>query len=467
MRAMLLNTGGFLNTVGFVAAGIVAVASASAQTAPASAPPPAAPPAASPVTTYIHAGKLLDRPGQPPRDKATVIIRDGKVAEVRDGFAAPEAGATLIDLKDRFVLPGMIDMHVHLWGIAGEPLKARLGELTRDRFDDMVEAQKNARADLLAGFTTVRDLGGDPRGIRALRDAIAAGEIEGPTIVNAGQMVSVTGGHGDGGNGLAEEFADAVHAHQINTCDGPDDCRRAVRAQIGLGAQVIKFAATGGVLSNVAGGLGRQMTPEEMKAIIDTAHSFGRKVAAHSHAAEGTKAALAAGVDTIDHGSFLDDEAVALFKTKNAWLVPTMIAPVAALAQARAGQLPPATIPKAEAAGAAMLASHKRAIAAGVKIAFGTDTGVSKHGENAREFALMVGAGMTPAGAIRAATIDAAEALGRKDQIGSLEPGKAADIIAVAGDPLNDVTRMESVDFVMRGGATVKLGGKHQAFPAN
>ena len=461
MRAMSLNTGGFLNTVGIVAAGIVAVASASAQTAPAPAPAP------SPVTTYIHAGKLLDRPGQPPRDKATVIIRDGKVVEVRDGFAAPEAGATLIDLKDRFVLPGMIDMHVHLWGIAGEPLKARLGELTRDRFDDMVEAQKNARADLLAGFTTVRDLGGDPRGIRALRDAIAAGEIEGPTIINAGQMVSVTGGHGDGGNGLAEEFADAVHAHQINTCDGPDDCRRAVRAQIGLGAQLIKFAATGGVLSNVAGGLGRQMTPEEMKAIIDTAHSFGRKVAAHSHAAEGTKAALAAGVDTIDHGSFLDDEAVALFKTKNAWLVPTMIAPVAALAQARAGQLPPATIPKAEAAGAAMLASHKRAIAAGVKIAFGTDTGVSKHGENAREFALMVGAGMTPAGAIRAATIDAAEALGRKDQIGSLEPGKAADIIAVAGDPLADVTRLESVDFVMRGGATVKLGGKHQAFPAN
>lgn len=461
MRAMSLNTVGFLHTVGFVAAGIVAVASASAQTAP----PPA--PAPSPVTTYIHAGKLLDRPGQPPRDKATVIIRDGKVVEVRDGFAAPEAGATLIDLKDRFVLPGMIDMHVHLWGIAGEPLKARLGELTRDRFDDMVEAQKNARADLLAGFTTVRDLGGDPRGIRALRDAIAVGEIEGPTIINAGQMISVTGGHGDGGNGLAEEFADAVHAHQINTCDGPDDCRRAVRAQIGLGAQLIKFAATGGVLSNVAGGLGRQMTPEEMKAIIDTAHSFGRKVAAHSHAAEGTKAALAAGVDTIDHGSFLDDEAVALFKTKNAWLVPTMIAPVAALAQARAGQLPPATIPKAEAAGAAMLASHKRAIAAGVKIAFGTDTGVSKHGENAREFALMVGAGMTPAGAIRAATIDAAEALGRKDQIGSLEPGKAADIIAVAGDPLADVTRLESVDFVMRGGATVKLGGKHQAFPAN
>lgn len=438
-----------------MAAGIVAVASASAQTAP------------PPATTYIHAGKLLDRPGQPPRDKATVIIRDGKVVEVRDGFAAPEAGAALIDLKDRFVLPGLIDMHVHLWGIGGDPMRARLGRLTRDRFDDMVEAQKNARADLLAGFTTVRDLGGDPRGIRALRDAIAAGEIEGPTIINAGLQVSVTGGHDDFSNGLAEEFAQAVNTTELNVCDGPDDCRRAVRAQIGLGAQVIKFAATGGVLSNVAGGLGRQMTPEEMKAIVDTAHSFGRKVAAHSHAADGTKVALAAGVDSIEHGTFLDDEAIALFKANGAYLVPTMIAPVAALAQARAGQLPPATIPKAEAAAGAMQASHRRAIAAGVKIAFGTDSTVSRHGDNAQEFALMVRAGMTPAAAIRAATIDAADALGRKDQIGSLEPGKAADIIAVAGDPLSDVTRLESVDFVMRGGATVKLGGVHTAFPPN
>ncbi len=442
-----------------LAAALMLAAPAIAQTAP------AAPPA--PKVTYIHAGTLLDRPGQPPRKNATIVVREGKIVEVRDGFATPEAGAALIDLKDRFVLPGLIDMHVHLWGIGGAPTRARLGALTRDRFDDMVEAQKNARADLEAGFTTVRDLGGDPRGIRALRDGIEAGEIAGPTIINAGSMVSVTGGHGDGGNGLAEEFADAVHAHQINTCDGPDDCRRAVRAQIGLGAQVIKFAATGGVLSNVAGGLGRQMTPEEMKAIIDTAHAFGRKVAAHSHAREGTEAALEAGVDTIDHGTFISDSTVALFKAKGAWLVPTMIAPVAALAQARSGALPPATIPKAEAAAAAALESHRRAIAAGVKIAFGTDTGVSRHGENAKEFALMVRAGMTPAAAIRAATIDAADALGRKDQLGSIEPGKVADIVAVAGDPTADVTRLENVDFVMRHGVTVKARGVRLAFPAN
>lgn len=420
---------------------------------------------APPRIAYIHAGTLLDRPGQAPRRNATIIVRDGKIAEIRDGFAAPEAGATLIDLKDRFVLPGLIDMHVHLWGVGGDPLRARLGRLNRDSYDDMVEAQANARADLEAGFTTVRDLGGEPRGVRALRDAIEAGDIQGPTIVNAGRMVSVTGGHGDGGNGLAEEFADAVHAHQINTCDGPDDCRRAVRAQIGLGAQLIKFAATGGVLSNVAGGLGRQMTPEEMKAIVDTAHAFGRRVAAHSHAAEGTKAALEAGVDSIEHGSFIDDATVQLFKSRGAWLVPTMIAPVSALAQARGGALPAATIPKAEAAAAAAFESHRRAIAAGVKVAFGTDTGVSKHGDNAKEFALMVRAGMTPAAAIRAATLDAADLLGRKDSLGSIEPGKAADIIAVAGDPTSDVTLLEHVDFVMHRGVTAKLRGARQPFP--
>ncbi|OYY91218.1 MAG: Xaa-Pro dipeptidase [Sphingomonas sp. 28-66-16] len=444
-------------------AAIVAASSFAVGAAAQTPPPPAVP--AKPI--YILAGHLFDKPGAAFRGASTVIVRNGKVAEVRDGFATPEAGATVIDLKDRYVLPGLIDMHVHLTGIAGDPLRARLGELTRDRADDLIEAEKNARADLEAGFTTVRDLGGDARGIRALRDAIEAGDIEGPTIINAGQMVSVTGGHGDGTNGLAEEFAEAVHAHQINTCDGPDDCRRAVRAQIGLGALVIKFAATGGVLSNVAGGLGRQMTPEEMKAIIDTAHSFGRKVAAHSHAAEGTKAALAAGVDSIEHGSFLDDEAIALFKAKGAYLVPTMLAPVAALAQARGGQLPPATIPKAEAAAAAMLASHRRAIAAGVKIAFGTDTGVSKHGDNAQEFALMVNAGMTPMSAIRAATLDAADLLGRKDQLGSLEPGKFADIIAVSADPVADVKALEKVDFVMRHGVAVKAGGQRLAFPPN
>lgn len=417
-----------------------------------------------PKVTYIQAGTLLDKPGQKPRGPSTIIVRDGRIAEVRDGFVAPEAGARLIDLRTSFVLPGLIDMHVHLF-LEGDPMKQRLEELGRDDGDEMIIGQEDARLDLEAGFTTVRDLGADPRQIRSLRDGIERGAVAGPTIVNAGRMISVTGGHGDGTNGVAEIYAGAISERQINTCNGADDCRRAVRMQISLGAQVIKFAATGGVLSNVAGGLGQQMTPEEMRAIVETAHSFGRRVAVHAHAAAGVRAAVEAGADTIDHGTFLDDETIALMKARGTWLVPTMLAPQTALAAARAGKLPPATIPKAEEAAAAAIDSHRRAIRAGVRIAFGTDTGVSRHGLNAQEFALMVGAGMTPMAAIRAATIDAADALGRKDQIGSIEPGKWADIIAVSGDPLADVRALEHVDFVMRRGVVHKLGGHRQAFP--
>ena len=434
----------------------IATAMVLAMAAPAVAQPAAAPAAAAPATVaYIHAGALLDRPGQPPRGNSTIVVRDGVVAEIRDGFVAPPAGATLVDLSRRFVMPGMIDMHVHLWGIGGDPLRERLARMTTDDADDMMTSVANARKTLEAGFTTVRDLGGDARGIRALRDAIERGDVAGPSIVNAGQMISVSGGHGDGTNGLAEEWADAVHAHQMNVCDGADECRRAVRRQVGLGAQVIKFAATGGVLSNVAGGLGRAMTPEEMRAIVETAHALGRKATAHSHAAEGTRAALEAGVDSVEHASYLDDDTIRLFKAKGAWLVPTEIAPIAALAQARSGALPPATIPKAEAAAAAMHASHKRAFAAGVKFAFGTDTGVSKHGGNATEFAQLIDLGMTPAQAIRSATVDAADLLGR-DDVGLLAPGKRADIIAVTGSPLEDVTRLEHVDFVMHRGVVAK-----------
>jgi imidazolonepropionase-like amidohydrolase len=421
------------------------------------------PPAASKLT-YIHAGTLLDRPGQKPRGNSTIIVRDGRIVEIRDGFVAPEGGATLVDLKNAFVLPGLIDMHVHLLS-EGDPLRERMEALTRDDGDAFIIGTQNARRDLEAGFTTVRDLGSEPRAIRALRDGIDRGAIAGPTVINAGRMISVSGGHGDSQNGLAEPWAEAVAAHQINTCNGPDDCRRAVRAQIGLGALVIKFAGTGGVLSNVAGGLGKQMTDDEMKAVVDTAHSFGRRVAVHSHADEGTRAAVEAGVDTVDHGTFLTDSTIALMKTRGTWLVPTMLAPQTAVEAARAGKLPPATIPKAEAAAAAARDSHRRAIRAGVKIAFGTDTGVSRHGDNAREFALMVGAGMTPMAAIRAATLDAADALDRKAEIGSIEPGKWADIIAVTESPLEEVSRLERVDFVMRHGVVHKAGGKRQVFP--
>jgi imidazolonepropionase-like amidohydrolase len=419
--------------------------------------------ALDPTETYVLAGALLDKPGTAPRGPSTLVLRGGKVAEVRSGFAEAPAGARVIDLRDRFVLPGLIDSHVHLNG-RGNPLLARMDASGRDVQDVFVTMQMSARATVEAGFTTARDLGSDPRSIRALRDAVDRGDVVGPGIVNAGQMISVTGGHGDGRNGLREQISDTVELHQINVCDGPDDCRRAVRRQIALGALVIKFAATGGVTSNVAGGLGRQMTPEEMKAIVDTAHAFGRKVTAHSHAMEGTKAALLAGVDSVEHGTFLDDETIRLFKEKDAYLVPTMLAPVATLAQARAGQLRAAAAAKVG-EGRSAVPNHERAIRAGVKIAFGTDSGLSVHGDNAREFALLVERGLTPMQAISAATVNAASLLGRADSIGALTPGMDADIIAVKGSPLEDVRRLEQVDFVMHRGAVIKQAGARAPLP--
>jgi len=415
-----------------------------------------APAPATEKVVVIHAGALLAEPGRPPRGPSTIVVRGGKIAEVRDGYAEAPAGTETINLRDKFVLPGLIDLHVHLWGIGGDPLRERLTALNRDDADDMMYAVSNARVTLIAGFTTVRDLGGNARGIRALREGIERGDVDGPTIVNAGMAISVSGGHADQSNGLGEAFADVIHEHAVNTCDGPDDCRRAVRQQVALGAQVIKYMSTGGVLSNVAGGLGRAMTNEEMSAIIDTAHGLGRKVATHSHAAAGTKAAIAAGVDTVDHASFLDDEAIKLFKVHGTWMVPTMMASRAAVAQARAGALPPAVIPKAEEAMTVAFASHQKAIAAGVKVAFGTDSGVSRHGDNAQEFALLVKAGMAPVDALKAATVNAADALGRSDYIGTLVAGKDADIIAVNGSPLDDIARLEKIDFVMRHGVIYK-----------
>ncbi|MDX2210841.1 MAG: amidohydrolase family protein [Sphingopyxis sp.] len=412
-------------------------------------------------TTYIHAGRLLADPAATPRGPSTIIVRDGKVAEVRSGFVVSEADARIIDLKTQFVLPGLIDMHVHI-GSDDNLLRSRLEGPSRDVEDGFVIAQANAHKTLEAGFTTVRDLGGEGRTTTTLRDAINNGVIVGPTIIPAGTMVSVTGGHG-GVNGLNRTFTRAVAEERTNVCDGPDGCASAVRAQISIGAEVIKFAATGGVRSNVAGGLGKQMTDAEMKSIVDTGHSFGRKVTAHAHGKEGIDAALRAGVDSIEHGSFIDDETVKLFKASNAALVPTAVAPIAALAQARRGDAPGPQLAKAEEAAAAHAASFARAVKGGVRILFGTDSGVAPHGDNAKEFALMIKAGMTPAQAIKAATSDNAAELDRP--IGAILPGRDADIIAVAGDPLADVTALERVSFVMRRGVVHKLDGKRQPFP--
>ena len=319
-----------------------------------------------------------------------------------------------------------------------------------------------ANRTLMAGFTTVRDLGSPARTAFALRDAINKGEVQGPTILAAGMMISITAGHGDV-NGFNEPVTQALRPESI--CNGADDCRRAVREQIRKGADVIKLATTGGVLSNIAAGTGQQMFEDEAKAIIDTAHLMGKKVASHAHAAGGINLALRSGVDSIEHGSYLDAESLKLFQETGAYLVPTLLAGHTVVNMAKgSGSLTPAQATKALAVGARMQMAFAQAVKNGVKVAFGTDSGVSAHGGNAYEFTLMVAAGMPAADAIKAATVNAADLLDRSDTIGTLEPGKDADIIAVAKSPLDDVTELARVRFVMRQGIVHKQNGTAMPF---
>lgn len=424
----------------------------------------AAPAWSQPVTpaeavTVIHAGTIHAEPGKAPRRNVSVIVRGRTIAEVRDGFV-DLPGARVIDLRTATVLPGLIDSHVHLRGL-DDRLQARLQESVLDNEDNAYIAMLNARKTLLAGFTTVRDLGGEPRQILSLRDAINAGNFAGPTIIAAGAGISGSGGHSDPRNGRNRDATLAV-ANPRNVCNGADDCRRAVREQIGFGADVIKIAATGGVLSNVPGGLNQQMMDDEMRAVVATARTFDRKVAAHAHGVEGVNSALRAGVASIEHGTFTNDESFRLYKQSGAYYVPTLMAPAAAYADGVRGVLTTAQFDKAKAAAGNAEKSFAEAYRRGVKIAFGTDTGVSPHGRNAEEFALMVKNGMPAAIAIRSATVDAAELLGLSAKVGTIVPGKDADIIAVDGDPTQNVRLLENVGFVMKHGRVHKHGGARQ-----
>ena len=440
-----------------LAAGFAATAVAFALATPSLAQTPEA-------VTVIHAGTILAEPGKPALSNGSVIVRGRTIEAVQSGFV-DVAGARVVDLRNATVLPGLIDSHVHLSGL-DDRFQARLQSSVRDNEDEAYTALINARKTLLAGFTTVRDLGGDPRLVISLRDAINAGELAGPTIISAARMVSVSGGHGDPRNGRNREGANAV-ANPGNVCNGADDCRRAVREQISAGADVIKIAATGGVLSNVPGGLNQQMMDDEMRAVVATARTFDRKVAAHAHGVEGVNAALRAGVNSIEHGTFTNEETFRLYKESGTYYVPTLLAPAAALADGQRGALTAAQFEKAKLAAGNAEKSFGEAIRRGVRIAFGTDTGVSPHGRNAEEFALMVRNGMSPALAIRSATVDAAELLGLSARLGTIVPGKEADIIAVAGDPTSDVRLLENVGFVMKRGKLIKLDGKPQLTAAD
>ncbi|HEY5107841.1 MAG TPA: amidohydrolase family protein [Caulobacteraceae bacterium] len=406
--------------------------------------------------TVIHAGTLLAEPGSAPKQRQSIRIAGDKIVAVAQGFIDPPDGARLIDLKDAFVLPGLIDCHVHLTAQLGPG--QRLAQVEDSDPKVGLDAAHRARLTLAAGFTTVRDLGArKPEVIYALRAAVAEGKVPGPRILCVGAILSPTGGHGQT-YGFRADVCTCVQS-SIGVCDGADGCRKAVRSQVAQGADAIKFAATGGVLSNISAGVDQQFTTDEIVTIVDTAHHLGRRVSAHAHGLAGINAALKAGVDSIEHGSFLDDESIALFLKRKAFHTPTIIAGMTVLGMAKAGGvLTPAQAQKALVVGERIKAALGRSYAAGVRIAFGTDMGVGPHGQNAREFALMVEAGMPAVAAIKAATVSAAELLDISDMAGTIAAGKSADIIAVDGDPLTDVTELERVRFVMARGECVAIG---------
>lgn len=401
-------------------------------------------------TKLIHAGTLLAVPGQAPFKEQTIVVKDGKIAEVKPGFVRASAGERVIDLSKGFVMPGLIDCHVHI--LSELSAKSRLEQVEDAEGFISLRGAAYALRTLRAGFTTVRDLGERSPAIFALKRAINEGLIAGPRLVVAGSTLSPTGGHAQ-----TYGYRDEINAlfASTGTCDGVDACRRAVRTQVARGADVIKLVSTGGVLSNIAAGVDQQFTDEELAVIVKTAHGLGLKVAAHAHGAGGINAALRAGVDSIEHGSYTTAESISLFRRTGAYLVPTILAGVTVAEHAKKSDfLTPPQREKALKVGPLMQDAFGRAYKGGVKIAFGTDTGVSAHGQNAREFALMVGAGMPPAEAIKSATVNAADLLQLSSTIGTIEAGKAADIIAVDRDPLMDIKALERMRFVMRNGVT-------------
>ncbi len=407
-------------------------------------------------TVIIHAGKVLDVPGNAPRGATTITVTDGKIVSLENGFKAAGRNVRVIDLKDSYVLPGLIDAHVHLTSDSGG-IAGQLEEITLSPAAQAFDAWENGMKTLRAGFTTVRNLGDGDGAVLALRDAINDGQIQGPRILDAGNSISVSSGHMDGSLGYRDELRPYFRAAG-NTCDGAEDCRRAVRLQVSRGADVIKLATTGGVNSRIGAGLGKQMFEDEAVAIVQTANLFGKKVSAHAHGGDGIRLALEAGVDSIEHGTILDPETIEAFVASGAYYVPTLSTVNGYIERLEAN--PDAYEPDVRAkiewrigiTGKSLEILYPK----GVPIAFGTDAGVSKHGRNGDEFELMVRFGMPPMEAIKAATVNAADLLGITETAGTLEPGKSADIIAVKGDPVADVKLLKSVSFVMARGEVVK-----------
>lgn len=411
-------------------------------------------PAMAANITVIHAGELLVTPGNKPLKQQTLVIENGTIKDVKSGYVAAKTfsgDAKVIDLKEHFVMPGLMDMHVHLQGELGP--KNDSEKLRMSDAEVAIRSAYFAKKTLMAGFTTVRDLGAKPEQIYALRDGVERGWVDGPRIIASGG-VSVTGGHGDV-DGMSPDLLDKYTSKTI--CDGPYDCRSATRRAIKFGADVIKITSTGGVLSDTNTGTGQQMADDELKEIVDTAHGLGRKVASHAHATQGINAALRAGVDSIEHGSYADKESIKLLKKNGAYLVPTLLAGDTVVGMAKTSDFMSEDIKaKAERVGADMTANFIAVHQAGVKIAYGTDSGVSQHGTNAREAVLMHQAGMSSSDILKSATVNGADLIDMSDELGTLEVGKFADIIATDTSPLEDIEALLDVDFVMKGGKVYK-----------
>lgn len=410
-------------------------------------------------SSIIHAGQLFNQSNSGFVAQQSILVLDGKISDIRSGYlSASDFGvesARIIDLKDAYVLPGLIDCHVHL---TGERKADAIPHewTTLEREDEVLESIPYLSATIEAGFTTVRDLGANPNTIKALKRAVSKGIIKGPKIVAALNAVTPTGGHGEDHLGYREEI---LHAFPVNkaVCNGADDCRRAVRDLVRQGADVIKVTATGGVLSNTKAGVSQQLTDDELNAIVETAEQLGRKVAAHAHGTDGINAALKAGVHSVEHASFLDDSSIRLFTQSQAYYVPTLLAGVALQEEMVLNpNIPAKIIDKINFVVPSMKEAFQAAMRNKVNIAFGTDAGVFKHGINAREFEIMVEYGMSPLKTIQTATTHAATLLGMENNIGKIAPDFAADIIAVPTNPLENISVLKQVKWVMKDGQIEK-----------
>ena len=404
----------------------------------------------------IHCGVLIDGDSDKPQKVMSVLIQEDKIIDVTEGYVNPGENDKLIDLNNFTVLPGLMDMHVHLSGESNP--KKYMERFTLNLDDFAYQSIIFAERTLLAGFTTVRDLGGPIN--TSLRNAINSGKVVGPRIFSAGKSIATTGGHADPTNGMQYELMGDPGPPK-GVVNGIADSRKAVRQRYKNGADLIKITATGGVLSVAKNGENPQFKEDEILEIVKTASDYGMHVAAHAHGAEGMKRAIRSGVKSIEHGTLMDKEAMGLMKKMGTYYVPTISAGefVAEKAEIE-GYYPEVVRPKAKKIGPKIKETFKRAHESGVKIAFGTDSGVSYHGDNANEFLYMVEAGMKPMDAIKAATKTAAELLGVETSLGTIKPNKKADIIAVTKNPLNDISTLKEVSFVMKNGVVYKLQGK-------